>query len=69
MRGQGRPDRYFLLFLIPPIDTPTLSDRSLLFNESKKASAVADRHRTKIAKGLRSEIAMMAKVILNEMGD
>ena len=45
------------------------SPSRLLFNESKKAAAVADRHRTKIAKGLRSEIALRAKVISNEMGD
>ena len=71
----GAAGPIFSFILIPPIDTPTLSDRplspsSLLYDECKKAATVADKHKTKIALGMGSEeIVLRAKFISNEMGD
>ena len=72
----GAAGPIFSFILIPPIDTPTLSDRPLSLRphsfttNAKKAATVADRHRTKIALGMRcEEIVLRAKFISNEMGD
>ena len=70
----GAAGPIFSFILIPPIDTPTLSDRPLrphsFTTKAKRPPRSADRHRTKIALGMGSEeIVLRAKFITNEMGD